>query len=85
MQPEDGACIQFADTRADIATWDLVPRSFVRLTHDNVLSPALVTKMIADADKLAPDNPFDVRTLAAGHIDVALRAEELAALLADLT
>lgn len=41
--------------------------------------------MIADADKLTPDNTFDVHTLPAGHIDVALRAEELAALLADLT
>ncbi|WP_278262779.1 hypothetical protein [Nocardia sp. AG03] len=49
-----------------------------------MLSPALVSKMIADADRLTPDNPFDVHTLPAGHVDIALHAEDLASLLAKL-
>ena len=81
MQHEDGARTQFADTRVQPETWGRVPRSYIRLTRDNVVSPALVTKMIADADRLTPGNPFDVHTLDAGHAGVVLRARELAALL----
>lgn len=81
MQHEDGARTQFADTRVQPKTWGRVPRSYIRLDRDNVLSPALVSKMIADADRLTPDNPFDVHTLDAGHGGVVLRARELASLL----
>lgn len=81
MQHEDGAHTQFADTRVRPETWGRIPRSYIRLTQDNVLSPALVAKMIADADRLTPGNPFDVHWLDAGHAGVVLRARELAALL----
>ncbi|MEU1956955.1 alpha/beta hydrolase [Nocardia rhamnosiphila] len=81
MQPEEGAHTQFADARVHAETWGRVPRSYIRLTRDNVLSPALVTKMIDDADRLTPDNRFDVHTLSAGHVGVILRARELAAVL----
>lgn len=81
MQHEDGAQTQFADARVGAERWGRVPRSYIRLTEDNVLSAALVTRMIADADRLTPDNPFDVHSLAAGHAGVVLRARELAALL----
>ncbi|MCX0271327.1 hypothetical protein NLM24_11545 [Nocardia zapadnayensis] len=74
-----GAHTQFADARVHAETWGCVPRSYIRLTRDNVLSPDLVTKMIDDADRLTPDNRFDVHTLSAGHVGVILRAREPAA------
>ncbi|MFE3545844.1 alpha/beta hydrolase [Nocardia sp. NPDC059177] len=81
MQPEDSAHTQFADARVDAETWGRIPRSYIRLTRDKVLSSALVTKMITDADRLTPDNPFDVHTLPTGHVDLALHSAELAAVL----
>ncbi|MFE3258113.1 alpha/beta fold hydrolase [Nocardia sp. NPDC059091] len=81
MQPEDGAQTSFADARVEADTWGRIPRSFIRLTRDNVISPALATKMIDDADRLTPDNPFDVHSLASGHVGVVLQARELAAIL----
>jgi pimeloyl-ACP methyl ester carboxylesterase len=81
MQPEDGAQTSFADARVDADTWGRVPRSYIRLIRDNVISPALATKMIDDADRLTPDNPFDVHSLSAGHVGVVLQARELAAIL----
>ncbi|MFJ9367060.1 alpha/beta hydrolase [Nocardia sp. NPDC101769] len=81
MQPEDGAQTSFADARVEADTWGRIPHSYIRLTHDNVISPALATKMIDDADRLTPDNPFDVHSLAAGHVSVVLQARELAAIL----
>lgn len=81
MQHEDGALTQFTDARVDAETWGRVPRSYIRLTRDNVLSSALVTKMIEDADRLTPDNRFDIHTLDSGHAGVILKARELAAVL----
>ncbi|MFE3227617.1 alpha/beta fold hydrolase [Nocardia sp. NPDC059228] len=81
MQPEDGAQTNFADARVEADTWGRIPRSYIRLTRDNVISAALATKMIDDADRLTPDNPFDVHSLEAGHAGVMFRARELAAIL----
>ncbi|MEV0075549.1 alpha/beta fold hydrolase [Nocardia neocaledoniensis] len=81
MQHEDGAHTQFADARVGAERWGRVPRSYIRLTEDNVLSDALVNRMIDDADRLTPDNPFDVHSLPAGHVGVVFLARELAALL----
>ncbi|MEV6061671.1 alpha/beta fold hydrolase [Nocardia asteroides] len=84
MQHEDSAHTQFADALVDPGTWGRIPRSYIRLTSDHVLAPALVTKMIDDADRLTPDNPFDVHTLPTGHIGVPLQASALATILAGL-
>lgn len=81
MQPEDGAQTSFADARVEAGTWGRIPRSYIRLDRDHVISAALATKMIEDADRLTPDNPFDVHHLPAGHVGVILRARELAAIL----
>ncbi|UFS98317.1 alpha/beta hydrolase [Nocardia huaxiensis] len=81
MQPEDAAQTNFADGRVDPDTWGRIPRTYIRLTRDNVITPALATKMIDDADRLTPANPFDVHTLESGHIGAVLRARELATIL----
>lgn len=84
MQPEDSAQTSLADARVEADTWGRIPRSYIRLTRDNVISPALATKMIDDADRLTPNNPFDIHDLAAGHVGVILQARELAAILGRL-
>lgn len=81
MQPEDSAQTNFADGRVQAETWGRIPRSYIRLTRDNVISPALATKMIEDADRLTPGNRFDVHSLPAGHVGVVYQARELAAIL----
>ncbi len=81
LQPEDGAHTSFADARVEADTWGRIPRSYIRLTRDHVISAALTTKMIDDADRLTPANPFDVHSLPAGHAGVILQARELAAIL----
>ncbi|MEU4312413.1 alpha/beta hydrolase [Nocardia sp. NPDC024068] len=82
MQPEDGAQTSFADARVEADTWGRIPHTYIRLTRDNVISPALARKMIDDADRITPNNPFDdVHDMAAGHVGVILRARELAAIL----
>ncbi|MEV6278970.1 alpha/beta hydrolase [Nocardia sp. NPDC051832] len=81
MQPEDAAQTSFADARVEAETWGRIPRSYIRLTRDNVISEALSRKMIEDADRLAPDNPFDVHSLPAGHVGVIRQAGALAAIL----
>ncbi|GAB2549933.1 alpha/beta hydrolase [Nocardia heshunensis] len=84
MQPEDSANTSFADGRVEADTWGRIPRTYIRLTQDNVISPALAGKMIDDADRLTPGNPFDVHSLPAGHIGAVLQARDLAKLLAGL-
>ncbi|MFF0494531.1 alpha/beta hydrolase [Nocardia sp. NPDC004068] len=81
MQPEDAAHTSLADARIDPATWGRVPHTYIRLTLDHVITPALATKMITDADQRTPANPFTVHTLTAGHVGVILQARALAALL----
>jgi hypothetical protein len=46
-----------------------VPRTFVRLTEDQAIPPALQDLMIADADKLTPHNKFKVATVKSSHLN----------------
>ncbi len=61
--------------------WGSVPRTYIRCTEDRAISPALQDRMIADADRFAPDSRFTVETLAASHSPFASRPDELAAIL----
>ncbi|MBW0118325.1 alpha/beta hydrolase [Pseudonocardia abyssalis] len=58
-----------------------VPRTFVRLTEDRALPPALQDRFVADADAAFPDHPFDVHDLRSSHIGFQLRPDGLADLL----
>jgi pimeloyl-ACP methyl ester carboxylesterase len=70
------------EVRASRERWGRLPRTFVRCTEDRALSPALQDRMIVDADRLAPDNRFQVESLASSHSPFASRPDELAAILA---
>lgn len=61
--------------------WGRVPRTFVRCAQDRALAPALQDRMIADADRLAPDTLFQVEALDSSHSPFASQPDALAALL----
>ncbi|MFB7545222.1 alpha/beta hydrolase [Streptomyces zaomyceticus] len=74
---EPGALI-----RAD--TWGRVPHTYVRLSDDRSLTPAVQDHMIRTADALTPHHPFDVHTLAASHVGYFSRPRLFAELLTGL-
>ncbi len=61
--------------------WGRVPRSYLRLTGDRALTPVTQDLMIAEADRLTPNNPFAVHSLPGGHSPFVTRPAELAELL----
>lgn len=65
--------------------WGRVPRTYIRLMDDLALPPVTQDLMIAEADELTPDAPFEVHSLAGGHSPFATRPAELADLLAAVT
>ncbi|GGY39616.1 alpha/beta hydrolase [Streptomyces omiyaensis] len=65
--------------------WRRVPHTYVRLSADRSLTPAVQDHMIRKADELTPDHPFDVHTLPTSHVGYWNRPELFADLLAGLT
>lgn len=64
--------------------WGRVPRTYIRLEDDRALPPVTQNLMIAEADQVAPETPFDVRSMTGGHSPMAVRPDELAELLAGI-
>lgn len=64
--------------------WGLAPHTFVRLTADRCISLRQQDAMIAAADKLTPDHPFDVRTVDTSHVGYFVRPALFAEMLIDL-
>ncbi|MFF0486533.1 alpha/beta hydrolase [Streptomyces sp. NPDC004435] len=65
--------------------WRRVPHTYVRLSADRSLTPAVQDFMIRKADELTPDHPFDVHTLPTSHVGYVSRPELFADLLTRLT
>ncbi|MFJ2738278.1 alpha/beta fold hydrolase [Streptomyces sp. NPDC087440] len=84
MDPDEnyGVLEQGAVARAD--RWGRVPHTFVRLSSDRSIPPAVQDHMIRTADALTPWNPFDVHTLAASHVGYFSDPRPFAELLADV-
>lgn len=85
LEPADSAQVLAADSRVRVATWGRIPRTYIRLSLDRAIPLDMQDRMIAEADALAPHNPFTVHTVEASHLGVCLRAAEIAAILADLS
>ncbi|MET8311408.1 alpha/beta fold hydrolase [Micromonospora sp. NPDC005173] len=68
LEPDEPVSIPLADARAEAGTWGRIPRTYVRFTHDRLIPPALQDRFITEADRLTPDNPTDVRSVAAPHV-----------------
>ncbi len=81
QDPDESIAIDDELVRARAGTWGTVPRTFVRFTEDRALPLALQNRLIAVADALTPDNPFDVHDLATSHVGFQFRPERFVALL----
>lgn len=68
LEPDETASIPHADARGQAATWGRIPRTYVRFTRDRLIPLALQDRFIAEADRLTPDNPTDVRSVDAPHV-----------------
>ncbi|MET8748172.1 alpha/beta hydrolase [Streptomyces sp. NPDC004728] len=84
MDPDENYAVLEEGAVARSAQWGKVPHTFVRLSQDLSIPLAVQDYMIRKADELTPENPFDVRTLAASHVGYFSRPHLFAALLADL-
>lgn len=84
MDPDENYAVlePGAVVRAD--GWGRVPHTFVRLTEDRSIPPAVQDYMIRKADALTPDNPFEVCALATSHVGYFSRPQVFAELLASL-
>lgn len=71
------------DDRAQPETWGTVPRSYVRLTDDRAMPLAGQDLLIAEADALTPQNPFEVHSLPGSHLRAFAEGRELARVLAE--
>lgn len=83
LEPDESASIPQAEARGEAHTWGRIPRTYVRFTLDRLIPPALQDRFIAEADRLTPDNPTDVRNVAAPHVGPFDRPE-LVDILAEL-
>jgi hypothetical protein len=69
------------DHRADKDTWGRIPRTFVRLTNDRSIPPAVQDLYISEADALTPSNPFEVYSIASSHAGFLRRPHDIVEIL----
>ncbi|GAA3352154.1 alpha/beta fold hydrolase [Saccharopolyspora gregorii] len=84
LEPDANVRIGAERVPATAERWGRVPRTFVRFAADRCTPLPEQDRMIADADALAPANPFDVRTLDCGHVGYFCRPVEFAEILGGL-
>ncbi|GAA4909358.1 pimeloyl-ACP methyl ester carboxylesterase [Stackebrandtia albiflava] len=75
FQPDEPVTIPMAETRVEAQRWGRVPRTYVRFTDDRLIPPALQDRFISEADRLTPDNPTEVHSVAAPHVGPFHRPE----------
>lgn len=68
LEPDETATIPMAEARGRADTWGRIPRTYVRLTLDRLIPPALQDRFISEADRMTPGNPTDVRSVPAPHV-----------------
>lgn len=84
FQPDENLDAGGFDDRARAGTWGTVPRTYVRLSQDVSMPPAMQDRLIREGDALTPDNQYDVRTLASSHLGWLVHPAPAADLLGDL-
>ncbi|GAA2238262.1 alpha/beta hydrolase [Promicromonospora sukumoe] len=84
FQPDENLDAGTPDDRVQAATWGTIPRTYVRLSEDTSIPPAMQDRMIREADALTPGNPYDVHTLESSHLSWLVRPRAAAELLAGL-
>lgn len=68
FQPDEPVAIPTGEVRVEAHRWGRIPRTYVRLTEDRLIPPALQDRFIAEADRLTPRNPTEVFSVAAPHV-----------------
>jgi pimeloyl-ACP methyl ester carboxylesterase len=81
LTPDFPLSYWIGEPKATAQRWGRIPRTFIRCTQDRALAPAVQDKMIADADRLTPENKFKVETIGSSHSAFASRPEIVAAIL----
>ncbi|MGW8886329.1 alpha/beta hydrolase [Streptomyces sp. NPDC055749] len=84
MDPDENYSVLEPGALVRADGWGRVPHTYVRLSDDRGLTPAVQDYMIRKADVLTPHNPFDVHTLAASHVGYFSRPQLFAELLTDI-
>lgn len=84
QQPDESIQASLDNAQIDPATWGTVPRAYIRLTADRIVTPALQDRMIYEADRAAPENPFTVADIDTSHLGVVRHSAELASALTDV-
>ncbi|HEY3502011.1 MAG TPA: alpha/beta hydrolase [Actinocatenispora sp.] len=85
LQPDESLAVMTGDARGHADTWGTIPRTYVRLTQDRSLPVAMQDRLIAEADALTPDNPYNVHSLATSHVGFVLDPARLVGILDRLT
>ncbi|GAA5771992.1 2-succinyl-6-hydroxy-2, 4-cyclohexadiene-1-carboxylate synthase [Streptosporangium roseum] len=84
MDPDESYTVLEPAALVTADGWGRVPHTYIRLSEDRGITPAVQDYMIRQADALTPHNPFDVHTLATSHVGYFSRPQVFAELLADL-
>ncbi|MBK1784877.1 alpha/beta hydrolase [Prauserella cavernicola] len=75
LEPDETAAIPVSEARGEAQTWGRIPRTYVRFTEDRLIPLSLQDRFISEADRLTPDNPTDVHSVAAPHVGPFHRPE----------
>jgi pimeloyl-ACP methyl ester carboxylesterase len=81
-QPDEPLQVILADAQVNPETWGRLPRTYIRTSHDEVIPLDVQDRMIAEANRLTPANPFTVHTIAGSHFTPITHATEVANILA---
>ena len=84
FQPDENLDVGTSADRAQAETWGTIPKSYVRLSRDTSMPPAVQDRMIREGDALTPHNPYDVHTLESSHLLWLVRPRQAAEVLAGL-
>ncbi|TQM43538.1 alpha/beta fold hydrolase [Pseudonocardia cypriaca] len=84
QEADETISVDEAATRGQAGTWGRIPRTYVRLTADRSVPPALQDRFIAEADALTPDNPTDVRSIDSSHVRFQIHPGEFVEILDEL-
>jgi pimeloyl-ACP methyl ester carboxylesterase len=85
LHPDEPLESLAAPVEVTAGRWGRIPRAYVRLIDDMAFPVAAQDLMIAEADRLTPDTPFTVHSLAGGHSPFVTRPAELAELLVTIS
>lgn len=83
MQPDESASVPNDPAVGSQKHWGRIPRTYIRFGTDNLITPELQDRMIAEADDLTPDNRFRVRRVDAPHFGPE-EVDEVVAILAGI-